>query len=149
MLNVMITIDTELWPDSPDWPHTPLAAGTRCERELEAYFFGGGAAGFGLPYQLRVFHDAGLKAIFFVEPLFSFTLGAEPIHRGSLAPGVRNSRPSVDRSFVNTPSTSRSCCCARANNACVTSVRRQFGASVPAAGVPTRQPSARWYALAS
>ncbi len=81
MLNVMITIDTELWPDSPGWPHTPLAAGTRCERELEAYFFGGGAAGLGLPYQLRVFHDAGLKAIFFVEPLFSFTLGAEPLHR--------------------------------------------------------------------
>ena len=80
MLNVMITIDTELWPDSPGWPHTPLAAGTRCERELEAYFFGG-AAGLGLPYQLRVFQDAGLKAIFFVEPLFSFALGAEPLHR--------------------------------------------------------------------
>ena len=81
VLNVMITIDTELWPDSPGWPHTPLAAGTRCERELETYLFGGGAAGLGLPYQLRVFRDAGLKAIFFVEPLFSFTLGAEPLHR--------------------------------------------------------------------
>jgi hypothetical protein len=67
MLNVMITIDTELWPDSPDWL-PPLAAGTRCERERRPT--GGGAAGLGLPYQLRVFHDAGLKAIFLWSPCF-------------------------------------------------------------------------------
>src|SRR5437899_1087407 len=76
----MITIDTEVWPDSPGWPHVPLAPATHCERELDAYLFGGDS-GFGLPYQLRVFREAGLKAIFFVEPLFSFALGPDPLGR--------------------------------------------------------------------
>ena len=38
MLNVFITVDTEVWPNSPGWPHTPLPAGAGCERELAAYF---------------------------------------------------------------------------------------------------------------
>ena len=80
MLNVMITVDTEVWPDSRGWPHVPLNSATRCERELDAYLFGGDS-GLGLPYQLEVLRDAGLKAIFFVEPLFSFALGAEPLGR--------------------------------------------------------------------
>lgn len=81
MLEVMITIDTEVWPNSPGWPHVPLAPTARCERELEAYLFGGDEAGFGLHYQLRVFGEAGLKATFFVEPLFSFALGAESLRK--------------------------------------------------------------------
>jgi peptidoglycan/xylan/chitin deacetylase (PgdA/CDA1 family) len=81
MLDVMITIDTEVWPKSPGWPHVPLDPAARCERELDAYFYGGGESGLGLPYQLRVFRDAGLKAIFFVEALFSFALGTEPLRK--------------------------------------------------------------------
>ena len=80
MLNVFITVDTEVWPNSPGWPHTPLPAGARCERELAAYFYGGDKrTGFGLPYQLRVFRQWGLKATYFVDPLFSFALGTEPL----------------------------------------------------------------------
>lgn len=80
MLNVFITVDTEVWPDSAGWPHKPLSAGTHCEREVAAYFYGGEkGTGFGLPYQLRILRESGLKATYFVDPLFSFALGAEPL----------------------------------------------------------------------
>ena len=80
MLNVFITVDTEVWPNSPGWPHTPLPADTRCEREVSAYFHGGDKrTGFGLPYQLRIFRQWRLKATYFVDPLFSFALGTESL----------------------------------------------------------------------
>ena len=80
MVRVLITVDTEVWPDSPGWPHTPLAGDQDCARELAWYFYGGaGSDALGLPYQLRVLAAAGLKATYLVDPLFSFALGAEPL----------------------------------------------------------------------
>jgi hypothetical protein len=79
-VKVFITIDTEVWPQSPDWPHVPLAPGEQCERELSWYFYGADAArGYGIPYQLRTFRARLLKASFFVDPLFSFALGEAPL----------------------------------------------------------------------
>jgi hypothetical protein len=80
LVKVFITVDTEVWPQSPGWPHQPLAADNHCEREVSWYFYGGqGADTRGLPYQLRTLASAGLKATFFVDPLFSFALGAAPL----------------------------------------------------------------------
>jgi hypothetical protein len=80
LVRVLITVDTEVWPDSPGWPHTPLSEHNDCARELAWYFYGGdGPDAAGLPYQLRVLAAAGLKATYFVDPLFSIALGAEPL----------------------------------------------------------------------
>lgn len=79
-MRVLITVDTEIWPNSPGWPHTPLGAGQDCARELAWYFYGGeDPDALGLPYQLKVLAAAGLKATYFIDPMFSFALGAEPL----------------------------------------------------------------------
>lgn len=79
-LKVFITVDTEVWPDSRGWPHTPLAPDNGCIREMSWYFYGGaGADARGVPYQLRTLAAAGLKATFFVDPLFSYALGLAPL----------------------------------------------------------------------
>lgn len=79
-VRVFLTVDTEVWPQSSGWPHVPLTVQQTCERELNSYFWGGeGKKRLGVPYQLEVFRRYGLKASFFVDPLFSFALGLEPL----------------------------------------------------------------------
>jgi hypothetical protein len=34
MVNVLITIDTEVWPDAPGWPHAPLPPGYDARRDV-------------------------------------------------------------------------------------------------------------------
>ncbi len=76
LIKVFITVDTEVWPESAGWPHTPLEPHQDCSREMSWYFYGGeGAEARGLPYQLRILAAAGLKATYFVDPLFSYALG--------------------------------------------------------------------------
>jgi hypothetical protein len=76
-LRVFLTVDTEIWPRADGWPHTPLPPGETCERERTAYFWGGeGRDRRGLPYQLETLGRHGLKATYFVDPLFSRCLGA-------------------------------------------------------------------------
>ena len=78
-LTVFLTIDTKS-SRSSGWPHVPLTQKQSCSRELNSYFWGGERdKRLGLPYQLEVFSRYGLKASFFVEPLFSFALGLEPL----------------------------------------------------------------------
>ena len=80
MVKVFLTVDTEVWPESPGWPHTPLAPDHDSSRELDLYFQGGhGPGARGLPYQLRVLAACGLKATYFVDPLFSYALGLEAL----------------------------------------------------------------------
>ncbi len=80
MVKVFLTVDTEVWPDAPGWPHTPLAPDHDGSRALDLYFRGGsGANARGLPYQLRVLAAHGLKATYFVDPLFSYALAMEPL----------------------------------------------------------------------
>lgn len=80
MLKVFITVDTEVWPDSLKWPHTPLAADRGLSREIDWYFYGGKRVEpRGVPYQLRVLADAGLKATYFVDPLFATAAGMVPL----------------------------------------------------------------------
>lgn len=80
MVQVFLTVDTEVWPHAEGWPHTPLSAGEDCRRQLNCYFWGGEAKRKqGLTYQLQTLKGYGLKATFFVDPLFSFALGISPL----------------------------------------------------------------------
>jgi len=74
---VFLTVDTEIWPRASGWPQTPLAPDETCERERLAYFWGGETRDRrGLPYQLETLGRHGLRATYFVDPLFSRCLGA-------------------------------------------------------------------------
>jgi hypothetical protein len=80
LVKVFITVDTEVWPDSPGWPRVSLATDNDCGRELSLYFYGGeGPSRLGVPYQLRTLADHGLKATYFIDPLFSWALGIVPL----------------------------------------------------------------------
>lgn len=83
MLDLYITVDTELWPFSPGWPVTPLLADVSdFDAEFAVYFDGHTARGdFGVPYQLALLDRYGLKASYFVEPLFSLVAGADYLQR--------------------------------------------------------------------
>jgi hypothetical protein len=72
LLDVFLTVDVEIWPD--DWD---LDKG-RFRRYFERYILGG-PSGHGLPFQLRLLEEYGLKANFFVEPLFAWEYGHEPL----------------------------------------------------------------------
>jgi len=65
-MNVFFTVDTEVYPIFPDWRDTRLAADIR----RDIYGSAGGRE-YGLEYQLGVFEEHGLKAVFFVEALFA------------------------------------------------------------------------------
>lgn len=79
-MNVFITVDTEVWPQRQGWPRTPLPEDYDASRELDAYFHGRhGDKLWGLPYQLQVLATHGHKGTYFVDPLFSYALGAEPL----------------------------------------------------------------------
>jgi peptidoglycan/xylan/chitin deacetylase (PgdA/CDA1 family) len=68
---VLLTIDTELV-----WRHH--VAGLSWEENFARTFE---AAGVGIPYQLRVLAEHGLKACFFVDPMPAAAHGLEPVRR--------------------------------------------------------------------
>ena len=68
---VLLTIDTELV-----WRHHAAGYGWR-ENYARSYE----AAGVGIPYQLRVLAEHGLKACFFVDPMPAAVHGLEPVKR--------------------------------------------------------------------
>ncbi len=70
MLNVFLTIDTEVWQDYAD-----------LTQNIETAVYGITNNGeCGLRFQIERFNAYGLKACFFVEPLFSYVAGTEPLH---------------------------------------------------------------------
>jgi hypothetical protein len=72
-LKVILTIDTELWPIYPGWPGRTLPPGKAALDDALAADIHGltSAGGFGLPFQIGMFNQHGLKANFFVESLFA------------------------------------------------------------------------------
>ena len=61
MVNVLITIDTEVYPLLKGWQEDSL------KRDLDRDIFGSTLSGeVGLSFQLRAFRTYGLKAVFFV-----------------------------------------------------------------------------------
>lgn len=76
MLNVFLTVDTEVWPATPQWRESRLA------HDIGRDIFGETSSGsFGLPYQIEQLNRYGLKASFFVESLFAGAVGFEPLRR--------------------------------------------------------------------
>ncbi len=76
MLNIFITVDTEVWPhDLVSGPgEASFASAFRrdilgCTR----------AGNYGLPLQLKIMNDYGLQASFFVESLFASCMGANAL----------------------------------------------------------------------
>jgi hypothetical protein len=83
-MNVYLTVDTEVWPRFRDWRET------RLERDLRRDIQGATDRGdFGVPFQIRVLNDHGLKASFLVESLFACAVGLDPLRQivGSIREG--------------------------------------------------------------
>src|ERR1044071_7162139 len=72
MLKTFLTVDVEMWPDSWDLEREdPRACFAR-------YIQGRTVRGdYGLPFQLRILKEHGLKCTFFVEPMFSLAFGLD------------------------------------------------------------------------
>jgi hypothetical protein len=77
MLNVFLTVDTEIWPFVSGWPKSPLPATKRdFSREYDAYILGRTRQGdFGVPFQIAVLNRHCLKANYFVESLAADAVG--------------------------------------------------------------------------
>jgi hypothetical protein len=74
MLPVYFTVDVEVWCDG--W--TALDEGFA--EAFKRYVYGPTRRGnFGLPAQLSLLRDHGLRAVFFVEPLFATRFGVQPL----------------------------------------------------------------------
>lgn len=75
-LKVFITIDTEVYPRISGWRDNGLAGDIR--RDI----YGDTPSGeFGIRYQMGMLNRYGLKAVFFVEPLFANAVGLETLKR--------------------------------------------------------------------
>jgi len=63
MLNIFLTVDTEIWPFSNGWPTVPLAAThTDFTPEIGFYIHGSTDNGsFGVPFQLACLKEHGLS----------------------------------------------------------------------------------------
>lgn len=76
MLNVFLTIDTEVYPLLPDWRETGLMSDMA--RDFQGQTFAGD---FGVGYQLKVLNKYNLKAVYFVEALFASAVGLNPLRK--------------------------------------------------------------------
>lgn len=75
MVQVFLTVDSEVWPATPAVFATPSAP-LDLAPAVSAYFDGHTRSGdFGVPFQLDLLREHGLRATFFVEPLFSLLAG--------------------------------------------------------------------------
>ena len=75
-LKVFITVDTEVYPRIPGWRDDGLAGDIR--RDI----YGDTPSGeFGIRYQMKVLNRHGLKAVFFVEPLYACAMGLETLKK--------------------------------------------------------------------
>lgn len=74
MLNVLLTIDTEVYPLHPNWREENLAADLA--RDIDGQTDQGN---FGLSFQLELLRAHNLTASFFVESLFASAVGPAPL----------------------------------------------------------------------
>jgi peptidoglycan/xylan/chitin deacetylase (PgdA/CDA1 family) len=73
-LNVLITVDAEVWPRTPGWRESAL------REDLRRDIYGATTTGaYGLPYQMDVLDAHGLKGVFFIEALCASAVGPEPL----------------------------------------------------------------------
>ena len=74
MLNVLFTVDVELWPEKWDLSHKNM------KQAFDKDILGKTAHGeYGLPFQVKMFNDHDIKATFLVETFFSVQMGKESL----------------------------------------------------------------------
>ncbi|HEX20386.1 MAG TPA: hypothetical protein ENG78_06175 [Acidiferrobacteraceae bacterium] len=74
MLNVLLTVDTEVWPQDPDWRSNNLLY------DIDRDIFGQTSEGeYGIRYQMKTLNRHGLKAVFFLESLFAAAVKKNPL----------------------------------------------------------------------
>lgn len=74
MLDVLLTVDVEIWCDG--WDNIDQ----KFPSAFQTYIHGPTPSGaVGLPFQCKVLRDHGLTGVFFVEPLFSARFGEAPL----------------------------------------------------------------------
>jgi peptidoglycan/xylan/chitin deacetylase (PgdA/CDA1 family) len=89
MIDVYLTVDVEVWCD--DWGDIDRGFAEAFRR----YVYGPTPVGdYGLPLQVRMLQDHGLRATFFVESLFAGRFGAAPLAEivGLLAEGGQDAQ---------------------------------------------------------
>lgn len=73
-MNIYLTADVEIWCDG--WENID----SKFDQAFKRYVYGNTKKGqYGLPYQLGILKKNNLNCTFFVEPLFSFRFGIEPL----------------------------------------------------------------------
>ncbi len=74
MLPVFLTVDVEIWPPQWDLSHSHF-------RDYFARYIEGNTArgAYGLPFQLKLLREHGLKCVFFIESLFASHYGLAPL----------------------------------------------------------------------
>src|SRR5690348_7762936 len=71
-LNVLFTVDTEVWPETADWRADNLL------RDVDRDLNGKTSEGeFGTAYQAQTLASHDLKGVFFVEALYAYAVGLE------------------------------------------------------------------------
>jgi hypothetical protein len=81
VVQVFLTVDSEVWPATPAAFASP-GAPLDLEPAISAYFEGHTRWGdYGVPFQLERLREHGLRATFFVEPLFSLLAGRPTLAR--------------------------------------------------------------------
>jgi hypothetical protein len=74
MLNVLFTVDTEVWPEDPDWRNNNLLY------DIDRDIFGQTTEGeYGIRYQMEMLNRHGLKGVFFLESLFAGAVKKNPL----------------------------------------------------------------------
>ena len=73
LVNISITFDVEVWCGG--WRDLDSSFPGSFQR----YVYGDGPAGYALPKTLEWMNEFGLQGVFFLEPLFSYRFGIEPL----------------------------------------------------------------------
>ncbi|MBT8337937.1 MAG: polysaccharide deacetylase [Gemmatimonadetes bacterium] len=74
-LAVYYTVDTEVW-----WARGSHDGRSGFADEFRRWFHGATPRGdYGVPFQMRLLSEHGLKGVFFVEPLFAAVVGSDPL----------------------------------------------------------------------
>jgi hypothetical protein len=81
-LRVLITVDTEFWPQDPGFASRLRREDLNPDRDFRRDTLGEVAGGsFGVPHQLDVLERHGLRAVYFVEALAASVVGMDPLRR--------------------------------------------------------------------
>ena len=102
MLNVFITVDVEIWCGG--WKDID----SKFPNAYNKYILGKTASGdYGLPFQIKLLNEYGLKGVFFVEPLYAARFGLSSLKDivGMLQDGSQEVQMHMHPEWVNEATT--------------------------------------------